>query len=80
MADVAVRGLAADVHAALREAAVRNHRSINGEILARLEASVRPEAVDLDALLLRIRERGSQTRLASLDDDAIHALTDAGRP
>ena len=80
MADVALRGISADVHGALREAAARNHRSLNGEILARLEASVRPVSVDVDGLLARIRERGGRTQLASLDDDAIRTLADAGRP
>jgi len=80
MADVALRGISTDVHEALRKAAARNHRSLNGEILARLEASVRPAAVDLGGLLARIRERGGRTRLATLGDDAIDVLKDSGRP
>ena len=79
MADVALRGISAEVHKALREAAARNHRSLNGEILARLEASVRPGLTDLDGLLARIRERGGRSRLATLDEDVLRALEDAGR-
>ena len=79
MADLALRGLPTAVHEAIREAAARNHRSLNGEILARLEASVRPGPADLQGLLARIRERGGRTRLASLDEDALRALEDAGR-
>lgn len=80
MTDVALRGLPSEVHQALREAAARNHRSLNGEIVARLEASVRPGPADLDGLLARIRERGRRSRLATLDDRALRALEDAGRP
>jgi hypothetical protein len=80
VADLALRGIPADVHEALRDAAVRNHRSLNGEILARLEASLGPTPVDVEGLLARIRERGARSGLAALDDAALRALEDAGRP
>jgi len=79
MADVALRGLPDDVHRALREAATRNRRSLNGEIVARLEESVRPTGIDVDVLLARIRDRGRRSRLGSLDPDAIQALENDGR-
>jgi plasmid stability protein len=79
MADVALRGIPADLHGALREAASRNHRSLNGEILARLEASVRPAPADVEGLLARIRERGSRSRLGTLDEKALRELRDVGR-
>jgi hypothetical protein len=79
MPDVALRGVSADVHRALREAADRNHRSLNGEILARLEASVRAAPTDVAELVARIRERGRRTHLASLDEAALHELESAGR-
>jgi len=43
MADVTitVRGLPEDVHQALKAAADKNERSLNGEILIRLKASVK---------------------------------------
>ena len=41
MPDLALRGIPEDVHRELQAAASRNHRSLNGEILARLTASVR---------------------------------------
>lgn len=80
MPDLALRGIPADVHQALREAAQRNHRSLNGEILRRLEVSVHPMAEDVDALLARIGERGGRSRLGSLDDAALRTLKDEGRP
>ena len=79
MADVALRGVPAEVHRALREAADRNHRSLNGEILARLESSVRTAPADVVELLARIRERGRRSRLASLNDAALREFESAGR-
>jgi hypothetical protein len=79
MSDVALRGVSAEVHRALRDAAERNHRSLNGEILARLEASFRPTPTDVVELLARIRERGRRTQLASLSDAAMRELERAGR-
>ena len=79
MPDVALRGVPAEVHRALREAADRNHRSLNGEILARLDASVRSAPTDVVELLARIKERGRRTQLSSLNDVALGELERAGR-
>ena len=79
MTDVALRGLPPELHAALREAAARNHRSLNGEILARLEASVHGRTTDVEGLLTRIRERGSRTRLGTLEETTLRELREAGR-
>jgi hypothetical protein len=79
MPDVALRGVPAEVHRALRQAADRNHRSLNGEILARLDASVRSAPTDVVELLARIKERGRRTQLASLNSVALRDLESAGR-
>lgn len=86
MADFALRGIPDDLYDTLRRAADRNHRSVNGEILARLEASVRPSTVDADVLLARIEERrgrlddGSATgEFPCLDDSLLRELKQAGR-
>ena len=59
MPNLSLRDIPEQVHRDLKAAANRNHRSLNGEILARLSASVGPEAqeVDLEALLERIQQR-----------------------
>ena len=63
MPDVALRGISPVLHQALKRAAERNHRSLNGEILARLEESVRASVVDVDALLAAVGELGYRVRL-----------------
>ncbi len=68
-----------DAHRELK-AAARSHRSPNGEIQARLTASVRPDASDVAALLARIRQRHEAVGPADLSEAALPMLRDAGRP
>jgi len=79
LSDVAVRGLPPELHQALKDAATRNRRSLNGEIVARLEASFGRTVVDVDAVLARIRERSARAPVAGLDGDDLRALKEAGR-
>ena len=51
MPDLALRGIPDQLHRELKSAASRNHRSLNGEILAKLTASVRGEPIDTWTLL-----------------------------
>ena len=74
MPNVALRGVPEHVHRRIKDAARENHRSMNGEILARLAASVSaerpaPEGVGEDA-----RKRGDAVNGASA------ALRSAGAP
>jgi plasmid stability protein len=79
MPDLALRGLTPELHEALKTAAARNHRSLNGEILARLEASMAGTTVDAEALLARIRDRRKRIDLGRLDPGALRDLKQAGR-
>ena len=79
MPDLALRGMSPSLHQALKEAAQRNHRSLNGEVLDRLEASVYASVVDVDSLLARIEARKERLNLASLGDQQIRDLKEAGR-
>ena len=78
MRQVALRGIPDDVHRELKAAAARNHRSLNGEILARLTASVRPG--DVATLLERIRQRHEAVGPLDLTEAALRDLRNAGRP
>jgi hypothetical protein len=80
MPDVALRGMSPELHEALKRAAQRSHRSLNGEILARLEASFGTSAVDVEVLLGRIRERRARSSVPDLDAGELRALKELGRP
>ncbi len=80
MPDLALRGLSPELHRALKRAARKNHRSLNGEVLARLEASLAPPTVDIDSLLARIAERRARTPVPDLDPAELKRLRESGRP
>jgi len=79
MPDFALRGMSPALHQALKSAAERNHRSLNREILARLEASVGPTLLDIDELLARVESRRARTGILELDRAGIRRLKDEGR-
>ena len=80
MPDVALRGIPEDVHRELKSAASRNHRSLNGEILERLTASVRSNTVDPAELRERIRRQREALGPIDVSDETINELKNAGRP
>lgn len=80
MPDVALRGLPEDVHRELKSAASRNHRSLNGEILERLTASVRGPTADTAELLERIRARRETFGDIDVSNETINKLKNEGRP
>ena len=79
MPNLALRGVLADLHLELKEAAARNHRSLNPEIIARLAASVRPTPVAVDALLRRIQRRHEALGPIDLSPENVRRLRDEGR-
>ena len=79
MPNLALRGISADLHRELKQAATRNHRSLNGEIIARLEASVRTEPLDVEALLRRIARRHETLGTIDLSPENVRRLRDEGR-
>jgi hypothetical protein len=79
MPDVALRGMSPTLHQALKTAAERNHRSLNGEILVRLERSVQAPVVDVDVLLGRIEARKKRLGPLALDDQELRRLKEDGR-
>jgi len=79
MPDLALRGIPDQLHRELKAAARRNHRSLNGEILARLAASVRMAPVEAAVLLERIRRRNRALGPVNLDETALARLRDEGR-
>ena len=80
MPDIALRGIPDSLHRELKSSASRNHRSLNGEILARLTESVSPEPVDPQALLDRIRRRNEKLGPVDLSEDTLREMRNRGRP
>lgn len=79
MPDLLIRGIPDELHRELKAAAERGHRSLNGEVLARLSASVRPAQVDAIALLERVGRRHRRLGPVDLDEGALRRLREEGR-
>jgi ppGpp synthetase/RelA/SpoT-type nucleotidyltranferase len=80
MAQIALRRVPDHLHQELRHAAERNRRSLNSEILARLEESVQHRIPDVEGLLERIRRRRKEIGELDLSEETLRALKAAGRP
>ena len=78
MPNVALRGVPEPVHRRLKDAARANHRSMNGEILARLVASVSAEPATPSATPGEIRNGARGQGVAA--NDAGAAPRSAGAP
>ena len=65
MPNVALRGVPEHVHRRIKDAARENHRSMNGEILARLAASVSAERPAPEEVREDARKRGAASNGAS---------------
>ena len=79
MATITIKNIPDDLHEALKEKANLQRRSLNSEIIACLEASVRSLPVDLESFLYKtrvLREKVSG-RLSNRD---LKTLKDEGRP
>lgn len=79
MANITVKNIPDPLYERLKESASRSRRSINSELIFRLERSLGAAAVDVDALLARtraVRERGD---LPYLSEAALRAARDEGR-
>ncbi len=79
MPDLLIRGMPDELHRELKAAAEADHRSLNGEVLARLSASVRPAQADAVALLERIQRRHLRLGPIDLGEAALRRLRDEGR-
>ena len=80
MPNLVLRGIPEQLHRELKAAAIRNQRSLNGEILARLTASVGGEPVDSEILLARIRARHGTIGRADLSEENLRRMRGEGRP
>ena len=78
MATITIRNVPDDLHRQLQEQAARNQRSLDKEILQRLERSVRaPTRLEADARLARLsalRERQRANGVCLTPDDVQSAI------
>lgn len=74
--NIALRNVPEELHAELKAAAKRNHRSLNGEILARLMLPQRGSTLDVEAFLEENRKWHRRFAALDLSFDRGRVLTD----
>ena len=80
MATITVRNIPDDLYQRLKQAAKTNHRSINGEIIACIERSVRPRPLDVATFLAEARQLREQTANYVLTADELREAKNEGWP
>ena len=79
MSNLTVKNLPEELHEALREAAERNHRSLNSEVIHRLENSLAIRPADPDVLIGQARVLRERARLPYLSTAELEARRRDGR-
>ena len=79
MASLTLKGIPDDLLTRLRRVAETNRRSLNREVIERLERSVEGRRLDPDSLLARADALRARLALAPMDDASIRRAKRAGR-
>ena len=79
MANLTIKGIAPEVLKVLKNEAERHRRSLNQEVIARLEASAISVPIDSDAFLARVRQVRVSPRKGPLTDRLLNQLRRQGR-
>jgi len=79
MTNLTLKNIPGPLYSRLKKIAERNRRSLNSEVIRRLERSIGAAPIDADALLARARAVRERARLPYLTDDSLRAARDEGR-
>jgi len=80
MTSLTIKGIPDDLLERLRESAAEHRRSLNSEVIHRLERSIGSTPVDPDAFLARVRRLQERTKLPPLTDEMLEEARREGRP
>ncbi len=79
MSNLTIKSLPESLHEALRDAAKRNHRSLNSEVIHRLERSLATRPADPADLIGQARVLRERARLPYLSAAELEAVREDGR-
>jgi hypothetical protein len=80
MPAVTVKGIPEGLLERLRAHAEKNRRSLNSEMIYRLEQSLESWPVDAEEFLLRVKRLQERTNLPPLTDEYLKRAKEEGRP
>ena len=79
MASLTIKGIPDELLQRLREIAAEHRRSLNSEVIHRLERSVERSAVDPELFLARVRALNARAPLPPLTDEFLERAIEDGR-
>lgn len=79
MTNLTIKNVPDALYRALKETAERNRRSLNSEVIHRLERSVGGAAIDPEAFLARARAVRERGHVPYLTEEALRRARDEGR-
>jgi plasmid stability protein len=80
MPTLTIKGLPDRLHEVLKMSAERNRRSLNSEVIARLEEAVGARAVEPETFLEEVRALRQRLRVPPLTEARLRRAKDEGRP
>jgi plasmid stability protein len=80
MASLTIKGIPDELLESLRRSAEANRRSINSEVLLRLERSAGLKPIDPEERIARIRRLHERVPLPPLTDEFLEQAISEGRP
>jgi plasmid stability protein len=80
MPSLTIKGVPDDLMKQLRRSAEEHRRSLNSEVIHRLERSVGRSSIDPEAFLTRIRRLRERTNPPPLTDELLEEARREGRP
>jgi len=80
MATVTLKSIPDDLYERIKQSATENRRSINSEIIVRLERSLKSKRVDPEAFLARVDMLRNRVGLPPLTEKILKEAKEAGRP
>lgn len=79
MTTITLKNIPDNLHQRLKESATQHHRSLNREIIARLEAQLMPPARNVESKLTELRQLRQRQPVYAVPEE-IDALKHEGRP
>ncbi len=80
MPAITLKNIPDELYARLKESAADHRRSLNSEIIVRLEQALLTARIDPDAFLARADARRKRLALPPLTERRLKAIKTAGRP
>lgn len=80
MLNLTIKNVPKSLHKQLKQNAVQNHRSLNGETIICLENALKAAPVDASEFLMRVRALRKKTSARTLSNKKLNQFKQMGRP